>query len=160
MVLTSDTDKLRVIQNFEVDIVAEIYQSAVKQLAKKYYTESQIEAWSNIPHQKDKFHELIFQPTTYVLEKELKIIAFCGLEKNGHIASLYVHPNFSRQGYGSTILNFVLKQGINLGLKTFHTEASILSQPVFQRHGFKILEIETIKLRGVSFDRYKMGKKH
>lgn len=148
----------RLILESEFDVVREIYRETVQKLAVELYTKEQVKAWSNSPNNKTKFHEFIFKPKTYVYEKNNKIIAFCGLEEDGHIASLYVHPDFSRQGYGTKILQFVLEKGINSGIKKFYAEASFLSQPVFARCDFRILEMETVKYGNVSFDRYKMIK--
>lgn len=148
----------RIIQESEIEIAKNIYQQSVKKLATKLYSPIQIEAWSNFPNNQIKFQEFIFKPKTYIKEENNQIIAFCGLEENGHIASLYVHPNYSRQGYGTEILKFVLTEGQNIGLEVFHTEASFLSQPLFLKCGFKVITMETVKYGEISFERYKMQK--
>lgn len=148
----------RIASNSDFNKLREIYRLSVQKLATKLYSKEQVEAWSNFPKNYDKFHEFIFKPTTFILEIDNNIIAFCGLKNDGHIASFYVHPDFSRKGYGTKILNFVLEKGQELGIKRFYTEASFLSQPVFKRCGFQVIEMETVKYGEISFDRYKMEK--
>jgi putative acetyltransferase len=138
--------------------IKNIYQQSVIKIAPSLYNKKQVKAWSDFTNNKEKFYDFIFRPTTYLLEKDTKIIAFCGLENNGHIASFYVHPDFNRQGYGTKILTYVLEIGQNLGIKRFFTEASFFSQPVFSIHGFDIIAIETVRYGSVSFDRFQMEK--
>ncbi|MBE9222257.1 GNAT family N-acetyltransferase [Cyanobacterium stanieri LEGE 03274] len=137
----------------------QIYQKVVQELAPSLYNEEQVIAWSAFPNDQDKFNNFILKPDTYIIEKNQEIIGFCGLEKNGHIASLYIHPKYTRQGYGTQLLQYVLNQGIKQGITKFYTEASFFSQPVFQRCGFEIIEMETVKYGVVSFERYKMEKR-
>ncbi len=143
----------------EFDLIREIYRESVQQLAPLLYTPEQVIAWSSFPDNLEKFWQFVYQPQTYVMEFEKQIIGFCGLRNDGHIASFYFHPNFTRQGYGTKMLNHVLDRGINQGLKKFYTEASFFSQPVFARCGFVIVEMETVKYGEVSFERYKMEKR-
>lgn len=142
----------------DFDYLVQIYRQSVQQLAPSLYTKAQVDAWSAFPNNYDKFQEFIFQPQTYLMLKDKTIISFCGLDIDGHIASLYVDPYFTRQGYGTHILLYVLETGIKSGIKRFYTEASFFSQPVFTRCGFAIIAMETVKYGAVSFDRYKMEK--
>jgi len=142
----------------DLKTLTNIYRQSIHQTANKLYNQHQVEAWSAFADNFNNFCDYIFNPQTYVLEKDSKIIAFCGLEMNGHIASFYVHPDHNRQGYGSKILNYVLNIGEESGIKRFFAEASFLSQPVFSRAGFEVIGIETVKYEDVFFDRYQMEK--
>ncbi len=148
----------RLVLTSEFDILREIYRQSVEQLAPELYTKEQVVAWSCTPDNITKFWDFIFVPQTYVMEVETKIIGFCGLKGDGHIASLYVHPQCTRKGYGTKLLNYVVDRGVRNGIKRFYTEASFFSQPVFCRCGFKVMEMERIKYGEVSFERYKMEK--
>lgn len=148
--------RLAVDSDFE--ILRQVYRLSVQKLAPSLYSHDQVIAWSSFPDSFFKFHDFIFQADTYLLENQGQIIGFCGLQSNGRIASFYIHPDFTRQGYGSKLLIYVLEKGIFQGIKRFYTEASFFSQPVFSRYGFEIVEMETIKYGDVSFDRYKMEK--
>lgn len=148
--------RLAVDNDFET--LRQIYRLSVEKLAPSLYSSAQVMAWSSFPDDCALFHPFIFQADTYLLEKKAKIIGFCGLQSDGRIASFYLHPDFTRRGYGSKLLIYVLQKGISQGIKRFYTEASFFSQPVFSRHGFEVVEMETIFYGDVSFDRYKMEK--
>ena len=150
--------KFRLGNHDDLPILADIYRQSVRQIARALYTQQQVNAWSTFPDQPDEFREFILKPQTHLMQKNDNIIAFCGLETNGHIASLYVHPDYHRQGYGTQILVYVLNIGKKLGIKRFFTEASFFSQPVFSRQSFTIVTMETVNYGDVAFDRYKMEK--
>ncbi|AFZ47480.1 Acetyltransferase, GNAT family [Cyanobacterium stanieri PCC 7202] len=148
----------RLISTSDFVRVQKIYQNSVLKLAPSLYSPEQVMAWSLFPNNIQKFYSFVFNPDTYVIENKEEIIGFCGLEKDGHIASLYVDPSYNRQGYGTKLLQYVLEQGIKAKINRFYTEASFFSHPVFLRCGFVVLEMETVKYGVVSFQRYKMEK--
>ncbi|AUC62184.1 putative aetyltransferase YafP [Cyanobacterium sp. HL-69] len=143
----------------DIQALKSIYQKSVTELAPSLYTKEQVIAWSSFPDDTVKFTQFILKPDTYILENNQEIVGFCGLEKNGHIASLYIHPAHTRQGYGTNLLNYALNRGIQENISRFYSEASFFSQPLFKRCGFKVLEMETVKYGVVSFERYKMEKR-
>ncbi|NCO76277.1 MAG: GNAT family N-acetyltransferase [Cyanobacteria bacterium] len=142
----------------DFDTLRHIYSYTVTKLAPSLYSPSQVMAWSSASDNISKFHDFIFDANTYLLIENDEIIGFCGLKNNGYIASFYIHPHFTRQGYGTKLLSYVLDIGITQAVKKFYTEASFFSQPVFSRCGFTILEMETVFYGDVSFERYKMEK--
>lgn len=153
-----ETRSFRVATPNDFNILRKIYRNSVQKLAPSLYSQDQVIAWSNFPDYISRFHDFIFKPNTYLLETATQIIGFCGLESDGHIASFYIHPDFTRQGNGTFLLNYVLSIGIEQGISRFYTEASFFSQPVFSRCGFTIAEMETVKYGDITFDRYKMEK--
>ena len=136
----------------------EIYRQTVQKLAPTLYSAEQVKAWSLTPDNREKFWQFVFIPDTYLLIENEVIIGFCGLETNGHIASFYVHPDYTRQGYGTKLLVYVLNQGVNQGIRKFNTEASFFSYAVFCRCGFEVMTMETVYYGDVVFERYKMEK--
>lgn len=148
----------RIVTEADFEHLRQIYRQTVKKLAPSLYSPIQVEAWSAAPDNLNNFQYFIFAPDTYLLLIHQQIIGFCGLRKNGHIASLYVHSDYTRKGYGTRLLNYVLNIGINQGIKRFFTEASFFSYPVFTRCGFTVIEMETVNYGDVTFERYKMEK--
>ena len=136
----------------------QIYYQSVLKLAPSLYSQEQAIAWSSSCQNYKKFWQFIFTADTYLSIENETIIGFCGLERNGHLVSFYVHPDYTRQGYGSKLLTHVLEQGINQGIRRFFTEASFFSFPVFTRFGFEVITMETVLYGDVSFERYRMEK--
>ncbi len=138
--------------------LVEVYTQAVRVTATELYSPEQIAAWSSFPLKEAKFREFIFGPETYIVENDGLPVVFCGLRDDGHIASLYVHPDHNREGHGSRLLRHVLDAGERKGIRRFYTEASFLSKAVFERHGFTVDNIEEVDYDGVVFKRFKMSR--
>lgn len=136
--------------------LVEIYTEAVRQTATKVYSPEQITAWSAFPMKSEKFREFVYGPQTWVATVDKTPVAFCGLGDDGHIASLYVHPELNRMGYGSQLLQYVMERGERRGMRRFYTEASFLSKTVFERHGFIVDYVEEVDYDGIHFCRFKM----
>ncbi|MFW6357738.1 MAG: GNAT family N-acetyltransferase [Chroococcales cyanobacterium] len=149
---------IKLVDVSEVDNCAHIYGNAVVKTAKHLYTEKQIKAWSAFPQHQDKFEAFILNCETYGKYHEKKLVGFCGLANDGHIVSLYVSPDYNRQGIGSELLNYVLVIGKQKEIQSFYTEASYLSKPVFEKAGFVVDEIEVASYDDVEFSRFKMVK--
>jgi putative acetyltransferase len=136
--------------------LAEIYTEAVRRTPNRIYTPEQIDAWSAFPAKTEKFRQFVFGPETYAVIVENMPVAFCGLGHDGHIASLYVHPDYNRMGYASQLLQYIMERGERGGMRRFHTEASFLSKAVFERHGFIVDRMDEVDYDGVLFRRFKM----
>ena len=149
----------RIAEEKDFPRLRQIYRDSVKRLAPSLYTPEQVKAWSLTPDNRDRFWQFIFGCDTYLLIQNETIIGFCGLAtEDGHIVSLYLHPDFTRQGYGTKVLNYVLNVGIEAGITKFYTEASFFSEPVFSRCGFEVVTMETVYYGDVLFRRYKPGE--
>ena len=120
----------------------------------QYATEA-LEAWAQFS-QRPQFRQFILENDTLVAEGGGEILGFAGLDASGRVASLYVSPKYARQGIGSMMLSAVLDHGRKGGLSSFHTEASEMSRPLFERFGFAVTECETVERRGVQIHRYIM----
>jgi putative acetyltransferase len=149
---------IRIAKPEDLTTLAQIYRNSVQQLAPQLYSSEQVKAWSQAPDNWEYFQQFIFNPTTYLWEQEGEIIGFCGLENNGHIASLYVAPQHTRKGIGTKLLKNVLHEGRKLDIKRYYTEASYLSKMVFERCGFIVYDEEYVKYGDVKFHRYKLEK--
>jgi putative acetyltransferase len=88
------------------------------------------------------------------MEDASGILGFCGVDADGHVASLYVRADRARQGIGTKLLQTALDRARALGVQTFHAEASELSLPIFKRFGFVLRGIEKGACGGAEFDRY------
>ena len=150
---------IRLAQPEDFDALADLYSCAVQQTAIALYSPEQIRAWSGFTQHREKFHPFIFTADTFIKEIGGDLVGFCGLEPDGHVTSLYVHPRFNRQGHGSALLRYVLTQGEGRGIQRFYTEASYLSQPVFERCGFRVAGMETVDYFGVVFERFQMERR-
>ncbi len=137
--------------------LSQLYRDSVEAIGPTAYSPQQVTAWSAFA-QADNFALFIATATTFVAEDASGIVGFCGIEADGHVASIYVRPDSMRLGIGSRLLSHVLLHANDLGLRRLHVEASHFSRPLFLRHGFVDSGTEVVERNGVSFERFLMER--
>ena len=95
---------------------------------------------------------------TLLAEVEDRIVAFGQLEPDDHLALLYCRGSASRRGFCSQIYRTLETYAFSKGVQDILTEASRISRPFFEKHGFLVREVEHAVHRGVQFERFRMTK--
>jgi len=72
---------------------------------------------------------------------------------------LYCCGDASRKGIGSAIYRVLEADALAKGVLKIHTEASRISRPFFEKHGYLVAEVEHVIRFGVEFERFRMTKK-
>ena len=88
-------------------MLRQIYPDAVDVLGPSAYTPAQVDAWRAFASQAT-FGAFILDIQTYVAVVNGEIVGFCGINHDGHIASIYVRPDRCGRGIGTTLLRWVL----------------------------------------------------
>jgi putative acetyltransferase len=130
----------------------------VRGIAARDYDPSQIRAWAPDIIDEEKFGHRRESKATWVAELEGRIGGFSDLAPDGHIDSLYVHPDFQRRGMARALLQYVEREARAIDLRRLYTEASITARPVFEAEGFRVIVPETITMRGEAMTIYRMEK--
>lgn len=139
--------------------LAKIYSSAIRHIGPAYYTPEQVNAWSNFANDATRFRDWVTQAETLVARDVSKqAIGFAGLADKGHIAALFVAPDYQRKGIASSLLEQLLQRSQAYGCPTQTTKASEFSKPLFERFGFTVVEIEHTLVDEVAFSRYAMKR--
>ncbi|WP_447969325.1 GNAT family N-acetyltransferase [Nitrospira sp. M1] len=143
------------------DIVSlgDVYRSAILAIGKACYSVEQIAAWASYPDDQVEFKRWVQAASTFVaITEESGPIGFGGLEKTGRIASLFVRPEYMRQGVASALLKRLLTEARSNGIHELTTQASEFSKPLFEQFGFAVMNIERTSFKNVAFTRYVMRK--
>ncbi|MCA9109466.1 MAG: GNAT family N-acetyltransferase [Planctomycetaceae bacterium] len=118
------------------------------------YTQTQINSWAASASDRERFQEFLLRPTTYVAIDETGPVGFCGIDADGHIASLYLRGNRQRQGICTSLVRHVLDYANRTGINRLHAEASEFSLPLFLKLGFQTVGTETVERYGATFVRH------
>ncbi|MEL7363956.1 MAG: GNAT family N-acetyltransferase [Bacteroidota bacterium] len=137
----------------DLPALAALYRDAVHTLGPLAYTPAQVAAWAATADE-PRFEAFVLGPETLIVEDETGPIGFAGWRPDGHVASLYVRPDRTRQGLGLRLLTAVIESAQAAGVTRLHSEASVFSRPVFERAGFLVTGTEDIERRGATFTRY------
>ena len=138
----------------DLPALARLYAHCARSLGPQVYTPAQVDAWVGFGTDTPAFRDYVLGATTWVAGDEVPT-AFCGIDADGEVRSLYVHPAQGRQGLGSALLAHAMAQA---GRSDFTAWATPFSRPVFQRAGFRLDRVVTEPYQGVVFDRYRMRR--
>jgi len=143
----------------DVEALARVYRNAVRTIAPQAYTAEQVSAWALFPDDLEEFRIRMGRGVTLVAEEAGHIVAFGQLEPDDHLDFLYCCGDASRKGVGSAIYRALETHAMAKGVKEIHTDASRISRPFFEKHGYFLVEIEHVIRFDVEFERFRMTKK-
>lgn len=147
---------IRRAENTDIVALIELFRTSVKVQGAEHYSPEQVEAWADAATP-ESFDRLILHATTFVAVDEADAgsdpMGFCGYMPDGHISSLYVRPDCAGKGVGSALLTHVLGDARANGITSFHTRASKMAMPLFEKFGFVHGETEDYMLGNVLFRR-------
>jgi GNAT superfamily N-acetyltransferase len=149
-------DTLRPLQPSDHDALREIYLEAVQHAEPALYSAEQRRAWSGWADQLQgslqRGQGLVSCGADGTPE------AFALRDPANRIALLYCRPRSQRQGRARQLLRALEQQAVDAGCRRLHTEASLLSQPLFSAEGWRVSWREALLIDGVPFRRFRMHK--
>jgi len=149
---------LREYNDSDLPAVVAVYREAVLKIAPGLYTPEQVAAWSAFAETDRDLRPMLAQGYRLVIENAAGgIDAFASLDPADYI--LFLYSRVSRRGHASRLLEALESEARRRGIVRVHTAASLISHPLFLRHGYAIDHPETVERNGISFDRYRMSKR-
>lgn len=153
------TAHLRPYRPDDLPAVLEIYRDAVRQIAPGLYTPAQVDAWAAFAETgSNELAAMLTQGHRLVIETDAGIEAFAVLDPADYVSLLYCRARASRRGYATRLLADLETEARRQGVARVHTAASLISHPLFLRHGYTVDHPERVERHGVTFDRYRMSK--
>ena len=138
--------------------LAALFRESVETLAEDFYEEDQLAAWAARAEDEAAFAAKLAAALTIVALVEQEIAGFASLEKNQTIEMLYVHPDFARQGVGSTLIDALEKLAAARGTSMLDVEASDAARDFFIKRGFTSQSRNTLEIEGEWLGRTRMTK--
>jgi putative acetyltransferase len=138
--------------------IGRVFHDAVRQIAKRDYTEEQVRAWS--PGERDAAHwqRRTAKLEVRVAELESVVAGFIGFSHSGYIDLLFVRPEFVRRGIAKALLLDAERALGQLRVKTAWTEASLTARGFFQAMGYGTMREQSVCRGGVELRNCRMEK--
>ncbi|MCQ6560986.1 GNAT family N-acetyltransferase [Paenibacillus mendelii] len=152
---------IRTYQDSDIQPIVSLFYETVHTVNKRDYTQKQLDAWApqaEVASKLAAWTESLRRHITYIAEIDDVIVGFSDMTPAGHLDRLYVHKEFQGQGIASALVKRLESDARRLGLTEIDTEASITAKPFFQRHGYQMIQPQTLERRGVQLVNYKMIK--
>ena len=143
----------------DTQALAAIYRDAVFGIGIAAYTPEQVAVWATFPDDREAFGKLLSQGHALVAEIDGTPAAFCHLHPLSHVSLLYTATRHARMGLATAVYLGIEDYARGEGQRMLTTDASKLSRPFFERHGFVVQRTEQTIRQGVGFERYQMLKR-
>ena len=150
--------RLRAYRASDLSALIALFRAAVRELASRDYDLRQRLAWAPDVIDAERFEARLASCATWVAEIAGRQAGFGSVETDGHIDLLYVHPDFARRGVARLLLEHIENEAKRGGIVRLYAEVSLTARAVFGRCGFRELARQTVVVRGVSMDNYRMDK--
>jgi len=150
---------LRPLRSNDLAQVAEVYRDAVLSQATGLYSPEQIRAWAGHPRASESLADALgrgFGLVSCTAADGASIEAFALLDPLDRLSLLYCRGRSCRQGRATALLLALQHHAACQGVRRLRTEASQLSRPLLERHGWLVEAEETAWYAGVAFQRWRM----
>ncbi|ASW76099.1 hypothetical protein IQ37_05835 [Chryseobacterium piperi] len=122
------------------------------------YNDEQIRVWSSGIENKERWERVFKNQLVLVSTDHDRITGFCTLDKGHYIDFLFVHKDYLRKGIGSLLYTHMEQEAIKQNQKILTADVSKTAKPFFENMGFKVIQEQTVAVKGVDFINYKMKK--
>ena len=126
----------------------EVFYSSIHKVCVNDYNPEQIEAWAPEALDPNIWNSKIQSIKPFIATIDGNIIGYADLQKSGLIDHFFVHGDYQRLGVGLALMNTIIKN--NKDHKILFSEVSHTAKPFFQMHGFKVLRVQHVEMRGVT----------
>ncbi len=154
--MKSFSHSLKPLKKGDFGSVREVYGDSIRSQGELFYTKDQIHAWEALVLLPGFFDQTLEKGKGWLSFEKAEIAAFAVRYPMNRLALLYCRGNFSRHGHSTALLQKLENEARDEGRKSLYTEASLFSYPLLLKRGWHVLELETIKIGGVYFERYRM----
>ena len=135
-----------------------LYFDSIISIDERIYNREQKLAWASQAWENKTFDLILDKGKGWLINEKNKVLAFAFRYPNTKIALLYCRGDSQRKGYGTRLIQKLEKEAKKEGIPCLSTEASLISYKLFLRNNWQINRKETIIIKNIVFERYKMIK--
>ena len=153
--------KVRPFRKDDAPALAQIFYSAIHEVASAHYSEEQVNAWAPAVPSEERFVARGTDGRTLLVAVDDRDvpIAYGDLEADGHIDHLFCKPEFAGKGVALAIYEELEKAAASQGIDRLYVEASEPASRFFRKRGFEVEERNDFELNGVPIHNYRMAKR-
>jgi putative acetyltransferase len=153
--------ELRAYRDGDAGATRAVFERAVRLTAVGDYSTEQVEAWAPSDFSVSDLAAWDAERAsaqTLVAAEGDQVLGFSDLVDGGLLDMLYVDPSAGRRGIATALLTEIASLARAAGASEIETYASLTARPIFERHGFVVIEPNTVHVRGVSMTNFRMRR--
>lgn len=140
--------------------LAEIFHSAIHQVASRHYSEAQVNAWAPQVPAAERFTSRAADGRIIIVatDDSDRPLAYGDLEPDGHIDHLFCRPEVAGTGIAAAVYRELEAEAVSKGIGRLYVEASEPARRFFLKQGFNVIERNDFELSGVPIHNFRMQK--
>ncbi|MEH7829583.1 GNAT family N-acetyltransferase [Gemmobacter denitrificans] len=138
--------------------VGRIFFCAIHEGTRAAYDAAQRLAWAGETIDLDRWKARVAALTGFVAECKGEPVGFITIDRSGYVDLAFVLPSTGRSGIGGRLLGAAADWANAHGARQMTTEASLVARPFFEKHGWHVVEEETVLRMGVALRRFRMRR--
>lgn len=157
---TSDNSEINTREGNPYDLpeMLQLFKDTITMVCKKDYNADQLEAWKSGAENLERWKTVITEQYIVIAETQNKLVGFCTLNQGNYIDLMFVHKDFQHQGIASRLYSLIEKEALRQNQKLLTADVSKTAKPFFEKMNFKIIQEQTVNVKGVDLVNYKMEK--
>lgn len=137
----------------------QLFYNTVHQVNKQDYSPAQLDVWASKERDIAAWNDSLLKNKAYVVVTEAnEIVGFADLAGKDYFDRLYVHHAYQKQGIATRLAEKIEACACAAGATEIFTDASITARPFFEKHGYVLLQEQTVMREEVPLTNYKMRK--
>ncbi|MCG6883951.1 MAG: GNAT family N-acetyltransferase [Silicimonas sp.] len=129
--------------------LAEVYHRAVREGAVRAYAPEQVAAWSPQVPEAARWRARLEAADTVVATEAEDPVGFMTMDDNGYLDLAFVLPDVMGKGVSDAIYAVLEGRARSRGIRCLSTQASLLAEPFFARHGWQVVRRQEVEMDGV-----------
>lgn len=129
--------------------LGQVFFRAVREGAAGRYDPAQTAAWSPEPPAGPRWAERLEAADTVLAIDGSTPLGFMTVDSNGYLDLAFVVPEVMGQGVSDAIYAVLEGRARARGIAALTTQASLLAEPFFTRHGWQVLRRQEVEIGGV-----------
>lgn len=154
--MTSATDTIRLAHCGDMAGLAALIHAAVHEGAAGAYSREQRAAWSPAPRSAAALAERLAGQIILAGEDASGLSGVFTLTEVGEIDFAYVRPDRKGDGLAGALYDAILQQARTRKLPTLTVQASHIARRFFEKHGWTLVETQTVRPNGVAMENHRM----
>lgn len=142
----------------DAEELAQIFHDAVHRGARARYKEAQVAAWSPDVPNGLRWIERLGGADTVVAADRDRLLGFMSMDAGGYLDLAFVRPEVMGLGISDLLYAVLEGRARAQGRLNLSTQASLLAEPFFARHGWQIVRRQEVEIGGVLLNNAWMEK--
>lgn len=142
----------------DMEAMQKLFKETIEVVCRKDYNEEQRRAWQSGTENKERWRRVMSDQYVLIAECGQTIAGFCTLDQGNYIDLLFVDKDEQHRGIASGLYDMIEEEARRQNEKQLTADVSKTARPFFEKKGFRVVNEQTVNVRGIDLINYKMIK--